>query len=162
LLDGIYHKDDKGLEEFQPRSKKEMKSLENIVKNSVGFNASRDDQVVVTCIPFKKIELETGPDETGSWKDGLTFLMPLIKYFISLIALMLVVFFVLRPLVRLLLTGMKDQEVGAPELPPGADNQLEGPKIPMMYKGPNELEVVKNLASQDAKQFAELLRNWLK
>jgi flagellar M-ring protein FliF len=162
LLDGIYHKDNKGLEEFQPRSKKEMESLENIVKSSVGFDASRGDQVTVTCIPFKKIELETEPDEGSSWKDGLTFLMPFMKYFISLIALMLVVFFVLRPLVKLLLTGMKDQEVGSPELPSATYDQLEGQKIPMTYKGPNEVEVVKNLASRDAKQFAELLRNWIK
>ncbi|MBE9592615.1 MAG: flagellar M-ring protein FliF, partial [Proteobacteria bacterium] len=59
LVDGIYHKDNKGLEEFQPRSKKEMQSLEDIVKNSVGFNADRGDQIVVTSIPFKKIEFET-------------------------------------------------------------------------------------------------------
>lgn len=160
LVDGIYHKDNKGLEEFQPRSKKEMKSLENIVKNSVGFNAGRGDQVVVTSIPFKKIEFETGPDERGFWKNGSAFLIPLMKYFISLIALIFVVFFILRPLVRLLLKWGGDQEVVTPELPLENSHMLLGPE--RSQKGLNEVEAVKNLASQDAQKFAELLRNWLK
>jgi len=167
LIDGIYHKNDKGIEEFQPRSKKEMKSLENIVRNSVGFNASRGDQVVVSCIPFRKIDLETGSNKGTFWNSRLIFLMPLMKYFISLFALIFVIFFVLRPLVKLLLNGLKDQEVGAPEMPSAIDNKLKnnpillGPEKPM-HKEIDEVEVVRNLASQDAQKFAELLRNWLK
>ena len=161
LVDGIYHKDNKGLEEFQPRSKKEMKSLEGIVKNSVGFNASRGDQIVVTSIPFKKIEFETGSNEGSFWGNGLIFLMPLMKYFISLIALIFVVFFILRPLVKLLLKWGGDQEVVTPELPLENSHMLLGPEIPM-DRGLNEIEVVKKLASQDSQKFAELLRNWLK
>ena len=81
----------------------------------------------------------------------------------TLIALIFVVFFILRPLVKLILKEVGDQEAGgAPELLSVPDNQLENPKIPMVHKGSNEVEVVKNLASQDAKQFAELIRNWLK
>ncbi len=167
LIDGIYHKNGKGIEEFQPRSKKEMGSLEDIVKNSVGFNANRGDQVVVSCIPFRKVELEPGPNEGTFWNSRLVFLMPLIKYFISLLALIFVTFFVLRPLVRLLLKGLKDKEAGVPEMPSAIDNQLEnsrillGPEEPM-HKELDEVEVVRNLASQDARKFAELLRNWLK
>jgi len=161
LVDGIYHKDNKGLEEFQPRSKKEMKSLEDIVKNSVGFNADRGDQIVVTSIPFKKIEFETGSNEGNLGGNGLIFLMPFMKYFISLIALIFVVFFILRPLVRLLLKWGGDQEVVTPELPLENSHMLLGPGR-AMDRGLNEVEVVKKLASQDAQQFAELLRNWLK
>ncbi|MBW1938189.1 MAG: flagellar M-ring protein FliF [Deltaproteobacteria bacterium] len=161
LVDGIYHKDDKGLEEFQPRSKKEMKSLEDIVKNSAGFNASRGDQIVVTSIPFKKIEFEAGSNEGSSWENKLIFLMPLMKYFISLVALIFVVFFILRPLVKLLLKWGGDQEVVTPELPLDNSHMLLGPGR-AMDRGLNEVEVVKKLANHDAQQFAELLRNWLK
>ncbi len=167
LVDGVYQKNNEGIEEFQPRSKKEIQSFENIVKNSVGFNADRGDQIVVTSIPFKRIELETGSDEENFWKNGLFLLMPLMKYFISLIALIFIVFFILRPLVKLLLKGVKDQEAGTPELPSAANNQLESSRILLgsersMQKGLNEVEVVKNLASRDSQKFAELLRNWLK
>ncbi len=167
LVDGVYQKNNEGIEEFQPRSKKEIQSFENIVKNTVGFNVDRGDQIVVTSIPFNRIELETGSDEGSFWKNGLFFLMPLMKYFISLIALIFIVFFILRPLVKLLLKGVKDQEAGAPELPSAANNQLESSRILLgsersMQKGLNEVEVVKNLASRDAQKFAELLRNWLK
>ena len=171
LIDGIYHKSNKGLEEFQPRSKKEMKSLENIVKNSVGFDAARGDQVIVTCVPFKKIGLDIGSNKETFWNNGLIFLMPLMKYFVSLIALIFVVFFVLRPLLRFLLKGLKNQEIGAPEMTPAVDNKLKenpilvGPEESVQKEINEEIDkvdVVRNLASQDAQKFAELLRNWLK
>ena len=160
LIDGIYHKNNKGIEEFQPRPKKEMKSLENIVKNSVGFDASRGDQVIVACVPFKKIGLDMGSNKETFWDNGLVFLMPVIKYFISLIALIFVIFFVLRPLIKLFL---KDQEDTVAEVTPAIDNQLEDNPVLLAPEEEVEgIEVVRNLASQDARKFAELLRNWLK
>ncbi len=162
LVDGVYHKDSKGIEKFQPRSEKEMKSLEDIVKKSVGFNAGRGDQIVVSSIPFKKVEFETGSYQGSFWGNILIFLMPLMKYLISLIGLIFIVFFILRPLVNLLLKWGEDQEAVTPELPLEDSRMLLGPGRAMDKGGLNDLEVVKNLASRDAQQFAELLRNWLK
>jgi len=54
LVDGNYVKNDKGVEEFQPRSKKEIADLEDLVKKAVGFDQKREDQVVVTSVPLKK------------------------------------------------------------------------------------------------------------
>jgi len=162
LVDGVYHKDSKGLEKFQPRSEKEMKSLEDIVKKSVGFDAGRGDQIVVSSIPFKKVEFETGSYQGSFWGNILIFLMPLMKYLISLIGLIFIVFFILRPLVKLLLKWGEDQAAATPELPLEDSRMLLGPGRAVDKGGPNDLEVVKNLASRDAQQFAELLRNWLR
>jgi flagellar M-ring protein FliF len=41
LIDGIYTKDAKGVEVYQPRVKKDLDSLEELVKKSAGINATR-------------------------------------------------------------------------------------------------------------------------
>ena len=164
LVDGIYNKNDKGVEEFQPRSKKEIETMENLVKRSVGFDAERGDQIVVSSIPFRKIELEMGPVEEEGWKSKLHLIVPLIKYFVPLIVLIFVLFFILRPLIKFIMT----KEIGGGRvLPVGvAQSQDEGVFLDLGGGEPDEtlkgLDAVKNLAAHDAKKFAELLRNWLR
>ncbi|MBW2600135.1 MAG: flagellar M-ring protein FliF, partial [Deltaproteobacteria bacterium] len=169
LVDGVYSKNDKGVEEFQSRSKKEIKNMEDLVKRSVGFDVKRGDQIVVTSIPFKKIELEMGSAEEEGWKSKLHLIVPLIKYFVSLIALILTLFFILRPLIKFIMTRDRIGDAGAKRLPAAAGGtgipagegvSLEiGGEMDESLKG---VDAVRNLADRDAKKFAELLRNWLK
>ena len=166
LVDGVYSKNDKGVEEFQPRSKKEIENMEDLVKRSVGFDAKRGDQIVVTSIPFGKVELETGPVEDGFWKTKSHLIVPFIKYFVSLIALILTLFFILRPLIKFIMTKDRIKDVGAKGLPPAAGS-LVGGGVPLEIGGETDeslrgVDAVRNLAGRDSQKFAELLRNWLK
>ncbi|HUV49859.1 MAG TPA: flagellar basal-body MS-ring/collar protein FliF [Anaerolineae bacterium] len=172
LVDGVYNKNDKGVEEFQPRSKKEIEDMEDLVKRSVGFDVQRGDLIVVTSIPFGKVELETGFVEEGFWTTKSHLIVSFIKYFVSLIALIFVLFFILRPLIKFIMTKDRIGGVGAKGLPAAADG-LAGPKggrSPLVEIGVDleddeslrGLDAVRNLAGRDAQKFAELLRNWLK
>ncbi|MDI6687260.1 MAG: flagellar basal-body MS-ring/collar protein FliF [Desulfobacterales bacterium] len=169
LVDGVYNKNDKGVEEFQSRSKKEIENMEDLVKGSIGFDAKRGDQIVVTSIPFGKVELETGLVEQGFWKTKLHLIAPFIKHFVSLIALILVLFFVLRPLIKFIMTKDRIGDVGAKRLP-GAAGLVglaggEGVSVEMGGETDESLrgmDAVRNLAGQDAQKFAELLKHWLK
>ena len=141
--------------------------MEDLVKRSVGFDAERGDQIVVTSIPFRKVELETGFVEKGFWKSKLDLIAPFIKYFVSLIALILTLFFILRPLIKFIMTMDRNKEIGAGELPPVSVAQLPGKNISLDLGGETDeslkgLDVVRDLAGRDARNFAELLRNWLK
>ncbi|MBW2647638.1 MAG: flagellar M-ring protein FliF, partial [Deltaproteobacteria bacterium] len=161
LVDGIYQKNDKGAEEFQPRSKKEIETLEGLVKGSVGFDAKRGDQVVITSIPFKKVELEMEPAEEGFLKTGLRVVAPFMKYIVLLIALMLILFFVLRPLIKFISAKDKIGDVGGKTLPAAAssfDREIGGE----MGENLRSVDAVRDLAGRDARKFAELLGNWLK
>jgi flagellar M-ring protein FliF len=174
LVDGVYNKTDAGSEEFQPRPDEEIKTLESLVKKSVGFDAARGDQVAVTSIPFRKLDLEMEPVEGGFWA-GLSAAAPFIKYFFSLTALMLVLFFVLRPLIKFVLATGEEGEAGIRRLAAlsaeGAA-QLEAGEVSMKEEkaavteleseGFKAIETVRNLAGQDAHQFAELLKAWLR
>ncbi len=168
LVDGVYNKNDKGVEEFQPRSKKEIETLESLVKRSVGFDAKRGDQIVVTSIPFRKVELEMGPAEGEGWKAKLHLIVPFIKYFVSLIVFMFVLFFILRPLINFIMTKDMTKEIGAGGLPSVDVAQSQGKDILLdlgggeMDESLEGLDAVRNLAGRDSKKFAELLRNWLR
>lgn len=55
LVNGTYNvveKDGKKQIEYIPRSEEEMKKLEEIIKNAVGFDPNRNDQVSVVNVPF--------------------------------------------------------------------------------------------------------------
>ena len=167
LVDGVYNKNDKGVEEFQPRSKKEIENMEDLVKRSVGFDAKRSDQIVVTSIPFRKVELENGLVEEGFWKTKLHLAIPLIKHFISLIVLIFVLFFILRPLIKFIMTKDIIEDVGAKRLPSVSGAYLQDKDISLdmeeeMDESLRGVDVVRNLAGRDSQKFAELLRNWLK
>lgn len=172
LVDGIYHKNDKGMEEYQPRPKKEMKSIEDLVKKAIGFDAKRGDQVVVTSVPFKRVTPELAMSEGGSWKSKISLFIPVLKYIISFAAIVFVVMFILRPVVRSLVErGGDDEAVRARAIlasTRGGDQQLDmGSVAALSLEGPpgpgsEEIVAVKNLADNDAKGFAEVMRNWLK
>ncbi|RLB86007.1 MAG: flagellar M-ring protein FliF, partial [Deltaproteobacteria bacterium] len=56
IIDGPYTtvKDEQGnpQRKFVPRSRKEMKNFEEIVKKAIGFNEARGDQVTISNVPF--------------------------------------------------------------------------------------------------------------
>ncbi len=174
MVDGTYTKDAKGAETFQPRDKKELDTLEDVVRKSAGFNATRGDQVVVTSMPFQK---DTEAGFAGTWQDKVvsataTF-SPLIKYAAIFAAIFLVFMFVVRPLVKTLMAPPVYREPGAEALPAGAaaaaipgETRAEGalPGLKALTgeeKPATEADLVKQLAAADSKKFAELLRSWL-
>jgi flagellar M-ring protein FliF len=167
LVDGNYVKSDKGVEEYQPRPEKELTALEDLVKKSAGFDAKRGDQVVVSNVPFKKVELGTELAEK-SWLDKLMPFMPLLRYLVMLVVIALVALFVAKPLVRMLAERGREVEVSVREVPAGAGALKGGDGVTLSLGAPQqsreltEADIVRHMASADSKRFAELLRNWIK
>jgi flagellar M-ring protein FliF len=167
LVDGVYQKDKQGKEVYQPREKKELDGLEDLVKKTVGFNAVRGDQVAVSNMPFSKLPDEDIANASPWWEQFLVF-MPLMKYVVTIAIIIILFLFVIRPLVRGLIAGMGQQRGFAPRR---ADSQehLENPgerqSLTMSEMEPKmvtDADMVRQLAMTDSKKFAELLRNWVK
>jgi len=168
LVDGIYTKDDKGKEIYQERPKKDIEAIEELVRKSAGFNAARGDQVVVSSMPFSKMEDNTlsGTD----WQTMFRTLLPLVKYVVLLAAFVMVFLWVVRPLIRGTLSALPSQPVMMGEVmkkatAPAALGVSEGVPLvaaPLENTPHTETEIVRQLASADAKRFAEILRNWVK
>ncbi len=175
LVDGVYTKDQKGTETYQPREKKDLDALEEIVRKSAGFNTTRGDQVSVTNMPFQK---DTELAASG-WQDKIVSvtmtLSPIIKYAAIVAAMFLVFIFVIKPLVRSLSAAPVSLETETGRLPAGmtpaaiygtaeaktAELPMAGQAVQADEKAVTEAEFVKQLAVADSKKFADLLRSWL-
>jgi flagellar M-ring protein FliF len=170
LVDGIYPKSDKGAATYQERPKKELESFEDLVRKSAGFNAQRGDQVAVSSMPFNRPETEEGM-MGQSWQASIAPAVPTIKYTVLIIGLLLTFLFVIRPLIRNVITTA--QRIEANEQRPvasdaGVSLALGGGQPPPLVlsqfddKSVSEMALTKQLAGADSKKFAELLRNWIK
>jgi flagellar M-ring protein FliF len=93
---------------YTPRSAEEMQRIEQLVRTAVGFNADRGDQVTVVNVRFPTLDVGAG--------DGVTATNPLMGFdkndimrgvelaILALVAI-LMVFFVVRPLIKSAMTG---------------------------------------------------------
>ncbi|MBN1635594.1 MAG: hypothetical protein JW920_03735, partial [Deltaproteobacteria bacterium] len=80
--------------------------IENAVKYAVGFNADRDDSISVSCMPFAQAETNNlmALSETVNKRE---FITSLVKPGIFLTVMLLLLFFVIRPVLRWLKGSFK-------------------------------------------------------
>jgi len=161
IIDGTYEivKGEDGKEEkkYIPRSKEEMEQFRNLVKMTVGYNADRGDQIEVVNIPFETITMMEEEEVMGG--HGLRGLwLPIIRFGIIAIAVILLFLFVLRPLIKWLTSGREEWDLAA-QLPKtvgeleAGDEGTEG--IPS-----TKVDMVQ-LAKGDTERTSELIRQWL-
>jgi flagellar M-ring protein FliF len=168
LIDGLYAKTGKGADVYQPRSQKDIDSLAGLVQKSVGINAARGDQVVVTEMPFSKVDLAGDLPVTSNWQERLTAFLPLIKYLLAFIAVIVLIMFFVRPLLRDVMAkdfsrSMEHMEAMSSASAPLEDavhisNFSEGLDKPEL----SDRDIAGKLAEEDDKKFAEILKTWLK
>jgi flagellar M-ring protein FliF len=167
LIDGIYGKNEKGAEIYQPRPKKDIDTLEELVRKSAGINAARGDQVVVTEMPFSKVDAEQEPLAKPSWQEKVAVFSPLIKYFTGFIAVLSILLFLVRPWVKGIMAKDISRSMDAVQQLPMATRAAGGISV---YSSPEaqdtkmltDRDVARQLAGADSKKFAEILRTWLK
>jgi flagellar M-ring protein FliF len=75
VVDGYYNKGANGTEAFSPRTEEELKRLQDIVANAVGYDSQRRDSITISSLPFKSTDLIGADDvaaEPVSWKETFT------------------------------------------------------------------------------------------
>jgi flagellar M-ring protein FliF len=165
LVDGKYKKNEKNEEVYEALSKADIESLEDLVRKSAGFNAQRGDQVVVTNMPFRKADTEEA--EAASFKETVETVSPILKYVGIFALIAFIVMFVLRPMLQSVMRGapvrpLAEVRVGAGTVAEeyarqAAEAMRTGSDRPM-----TETDLASEMAKVDAKQFADILRNWIK
>jgi flagellar M-ring protein FliF len=170
LVDGTYKKNEKGEEVYQPRTKNDIESLEDLVRKSAGINAQRGDQVVVTNMPFRKTEAEEA--EVATWQDRVETFSPVLKYIGIFAITAFILMFFIRPLIKNIMSAAPTHPMAGQRIPAGVpagaaaqeyarQAQVEMPE-PMEARQLTDADVAKAMAQADSKQFADILRNWLK
>ncbi|HKZ71522.1 MAG TPA: flagellar basal-body MS-ring/collar protein FliF [Nitrospirota bacterium] len=173
LIDGSYEAvkgaDGKETMKYIPRTDEELRKYEEIVKKSIGYNAERGDQVEVVSIPFESNISANNEEETVAAKSSqLAALLPFIKYAVAVVAILLVFLFIVKPLMKTILSpqaGLRDlagfTALGAPLSRLG---ELEAasayPQLQVSADGKAKEEAIK-IARDNPQQTAKLLKAWI-
>lgn len=108
LVDGTYAKNDKGETAYTPRTKEELDRIAALVRSAIGFDAKRGDQVEIVNLRFAEQPTAVPVAEPTGWFAMFRFTKDDIMYVIELGVMTLlgiiVLFMVVRPLVRRVLS----------------------------------------------------------
>ncbi len=136
LVDGNYTKNDKGELAYQPRPKEEIDRIAALVRSAIGFDAKRGDQVEVVNLRFA----ETTPspiNEPVGWMSYLQFtkddIMRGAELGVMVVLGLVVMFMVVRPLVRRVITPdgvLPGQVMASAVVAPSAEEAAGGMGIP--------------------------------
>ena len=109
LVDGTYTKNDKGELVYQERSKDELDRIAALVRSAIGFDQKRGDQVEVVNLKFAEAPVVAPLAEPTGLLGMLQFTKDDLMYVIELGVMMLlslvVLFMVIRPLVKRILAS---------------------------------------------------------
>lgn len=168
LVDNIPTRDQDGNISYVPLSADQLKQVESLVKEAVGFNGERGDSVAITNQPFLKPEIEPLPD-IPLWEKP--WLQSSFKQFLGILVLLAIAFGVVRPAMKNVIqtqgTLIKNRTAGAlpgdASLPPAAALPAGAPTggsvAALGYD--EKLAVAKGAVAQDPKQVAQVVKTWV-
>jgi flagellar M-ring protein FliF len=128
LVDGSYTKNDKGEAAYQPRSKEELDRIAALVRSAIGYDQKRGDQVEVVNLRFAETP-QLPVSDAGPWyakflqftKDDI---MRGAELGVMALLGLVVMFMVVRPLVRRIVTPEGPQATGRAAVLVGPDGQV--------------------------------------
>ena len=152
-------------------SAEEVENMTRLVKDAVGFDEARGDSVNVMNAPFRPevIEPVAPLDAIPIWERP--WIQDLIKMVAGLIVLLLLVFVVLRPLVRGLLASAKaaavplkaqlaQGEAAAGGVSQGGNNVAAAPGTrPLAYE--QQIAQARSMVQQDPRRVAQVVKTWV-
>jgi flagellar M-ring protein FliF len=149
--------DAKGQAKMVPLEKAELEQITALVKEAMGFNEKRGDTLNVINTAFSEPEQQTVAPVVAFWKqpDNISYAKEGGKNLLLILFALYLVFAVFRPLLRSLLA--------APTMQP---SQLVGDEgsVVTLTNNPshaNNLETVRQLARQEPKIVANVVKNWV-
>jgi len=98
IVGGAYTEGENGVKTFVPRSEAELNAIQDLVRSASGFSEDRGDTVEVQSLPLHDISGAAVDD-----MDGLvdkTFYLELLRYGLGVLALLLVAWFIMRPMAK--------------------------------------------------------------
>lgn len=107
LVDGITKNGEEGQVEWTPRTPEELAKYETIVRNAIGFNASRGDSVKIENIRFEKEDF-TESERILTTLERKKLLHSLFKWSLLGFSLALFFFIVVRPFMRWITDSFQD------------------------------------------------------
>jgi flagellar M-ring protein FliF len=183
VVDGTYTTDSKGKQTYNPLPAAELAQLTSLVQSAVGYDKTRGDSVQVVNLQFAQ---KPAPTDVGTAAPGLfnftrDDLINGAQMLVTLVIALALIFFVMRPLLRKVLTPEKPLTLPASAelLPPAAaapGAAVEAEAMQMSEDGTpgwvssaksmgeqqlRTLKTVGTLVDENPKQAALIVRDWL-
>ena len=182
LVDGSYSKNEKGEMVYQERSKEQLERIATLVRSAIGFDQKRGDQVEVVNLKFAEAPAIVPIAEPSGLLGMLQFTKDDVMYVIELGVMMLlslvVLFMVIRPLVRRILASevipalagdgavpaLADGSAAAgatgQSLVPGAPSLIDVAQVQGQVHA-QSVHRVGELAERNPNETAAIIRQWL-
>jgi flagellar M-ring protein FliF len=129
LVDGNYSKNEKGEMVYQDRSKEQLDRIAALVRSAIGFDQKRGDQVEVVNLRFAEAPVVAPLVEPTGLLGMLHFTKDDVMYVIELGVMMLlgliVLFMVIRPLVKRILASEVVSPLGDGQMPALTDGSQQ-------------------------------------
>jgi flagellar M-ring protein FliF len=183
LVDGIYTKNEKGETDYQARDKEQLDRIAALVRSAIGFDQKRGDQVEVVNLRFAEGPSAQPINEPTGFLGMLQFTKDDVMNLIELVVMMLlglvVVFMVVRPLVKRILspdTSPANNPAPVPALADASQAQATGQNlVPGTNATAQMIDVaqvqgqvhaqsvhrVGELAERNPTETASIIRQWL-
>src|ERR1700686_4067754 len=179
LVDGSYSKNDKGEMVYQERSKEQLDRIAALVRSAIGFDQKRGDQVEVVNLKFAEAPLVVPVAEPTGLLAMLQFTKDDVMYVIELGVMMLlgivVLFMVIRPLVRRILASEETSSLTGHGLVPTLTDGTGQSLVPGSNATAQLIDVaqvqgqvhaqsvhrVGELAERNPNETATIVRQWL-
>ena len=179
LVDGSYVKNEKGEQVYQERNKEQLDRIAALVRSAIGFDQKRGDQVEVVNLKFAEAPVMPPVVEPGGLLGMLQFTKDDVMHVIELGVMMLlglvVMFMVIRPLVRRILASETVPAIASESALPALTDGSEAAGQGLIPSGPNAIDIaqvqgqvhaqsvhrVGELAERNPNETANIVRQWL-
>jgi flagellar M-ring protein FliF len=156
-VDGKYSNDKKGETNYAARTAEEMGVIEDIVKNAVGYDLARGDQIAVSQMQFGNEFMQQERRDFAA-RDRWEFWLTIIKYVIgALIALLLILF--LRYLAKTIVEAMNPPLPVMEQL--GVIEEVPREVPEEVRKSSEILERVELMTREEPVNISAIIRQWL-
>ena len=145
-----------------PLSEDELKSLNALVREAMGFNAQRGDSLNVVNTAFSAVDLGA-PEPLPLWKqpDVLALGKEVGKALLFLLLTMIVVFGVVRPALKAIAAAPKPQPQPPQLALAGADGGAGALPAPAQERQASPIDQVRQLAKNDPATVANVVKAWV-
>ena len=156
-IDGHYEKGKDGKDAYKPRTTEELANIQDMVKNTVGYDPSRGDQIVVANMQFANEQLQSDQAQMVE-DDKWAKIMEIAKYVLVAVVAVLIVL-LLRSLAKTLVEAMNPP---IPKVDLGYEEEEIEVEVPAEIRHSNELlERVEMMTREEPVNVANIIRQWL-
>ena len=174
LVDGTYTKNGKGETVYQARDKEQLDRIAALVRSAIGFDQKRGDHVEVVNLRFAEAPMAQPINEPAGLLGMVQFtkddIMNLIEMVVMMLLALVVLFMVVRPLVKRILSPEARPQADAPTpaLPEG-QNLVPGNAAAQMIDvaqvqgqvHAQSVHRVGELAERNPTETVSIIRQWL-